>query len=197
MNDTTRPNSSEIQFLTLAYNRFYDLYEEVMSDDFWDKNDWERFSKIKQAYSIYAELLNYEPIKWVIEKLKTERPPMESEIGSELFKFVRNVISHFPFFTKWDEVWVSKPIVNWHKEDQTIDRFLKKYAGKPEVKYRFWEDDKKLMTYLTISFPSEYLEQSKIFLKDIITEKEGVKFSFILMKKIINTQVESVKEIKE
>ena len=175
MNDTTRPNSSEIQFLTLAYNRFYNLYEEVMSDDFWDKNDWERFSKIKQAYSIYAELLNYEPIKWVIEKLKTERPQMESEIGSELFKFVRNVVSHFPFFTKWDEVWVSKPIVNWHKEGQTIDRFLKKYAGKPEVKYRFWEDDKKLMTYLTISFPSEYLEQSKIFLKDIITEKEGVK----------------------
>jgi len=197
MEDTLRPNSSEVQFLTLAYNRFYDLYEEVMNDNFWDKSDWERFSKIKQAYSIYAELLNYEPIKWVIEKLKTERPPMESEIGSELFKFVRNVVSHFPFFTKWDDVWISKPIVNWYKDGQTIDKFLKKYLGKAEVKYRFWEADKKLMTYLTISFPKEYSEESKIYLKDIITEKEGVKFSFILMRQIINTQVESVKEIGE
>jgi hypothetical protein len=194
MDNSLKPTASELQFLTLAYNRFYDLFDEVMHDSFWTKDDWERFSKIKQAYSIYAELLNYEPIKYVIEKLKTVRPPMESEIGSELFKFVRNVVSHFPFFTKWDEVWVSKTIVNWYKEGQTIDKFLKKYEGKPEVKYRFWEADKKRMTYLTIAFPSEYLDDSKIFLKDIITEKEGVKFSFILMKQIINTQVEEIKE---
>lgn len=195
MNEPLRPNSLEIQFLTLAYNRFCDLYEEVINDNFWDKSDWERFSKINQAYSIYAELLNYDPIKWVIEKLKTKRPPMESEIGSELFKFVRNVVSHFPFFTKWDDVWISKPIVNWYKDGQTIDKFIKKYLGNSEVKYRFWEVDKKLMTYLTISFPKEYSYESKIYLKDIITEKEGVKFSFILMRQIINTQVESVKEI--
>ncbi|UJF29291.1 hypothetical protein L0B70_10635 [Kaistella sp. 97-N-M2] len=102
MNDTN-PNKSELQFLTLAYNRFYDIYDEVMDDDFWDKTDWERFSKIKQAFSIYTELLNYEPLKLVIEKLKQTRPPMESEIGSELFKFVRNVVAHFPFFKSWDK----------------------------------------------------------------------------------------------
>lgn len=197
MNHTIRPNSSEVQFLTLAYNRFYDLYDEVMSSDFWEKTDWERFSKIKQAYSIYAELLNYEPIKWFIEQLKTLRPPMESEIGSELFKFVRNLVLHFPFFTKWEDVWISKAIINWNKEGQTIDKFLKKFAGKPEVKYRFWEDDKKVMTYLTISFPNEYSDESKIYLKDMITEKDGVKFSFILMRQIIDSQVESIKEIKE
>ena len=197
MNDTLKPNSSEVLFLTVAYNRFYDLYDEVMNNEFWIKSDWERFSKIKQAYSIYAELLNYEPIRWVIEKLKTERPPMESEISSELFKFVRNVISHFPFYTKWDDVWISKPIVNWYKDGQTIDKFIKKYLDKPEVKYRFWEVDKKFMTYLTITFPKEYSDESRIFLKDIITEKEGVKFSFILMRQIIDTQVESIKEIKE
>lgn len=194
MDNSLKPTASELQFLTLAYNRFYDLFDEVMNDSFWEKDDWERFSKIKQAYSIYAELLNYEPIKWVIEKLKTARPPMESEIGSELFKFVRNVVSHFPFFTKWDEVWINKPIINWYKEGQTIDKFLKKYEGKPEVKYRFWEADKKRMTYLTITFPPEYSDESKIFLKDIISEREGVKFSFILMKQIINTQVEEIKE---
>ncbi|MDP1744589.1 MAG: hypothetical protein Q8L90_03365 [Bacteroidota bacterium] len=196
MNENLKPNSAEMQFLTLAYNRFYDLFDEVMQESFWKKNEWERFSKIKQAYTIYAELLNYEPIKFVIEKLKTERPPMESEIGSELFKFVRNLFSHFPFFTKWDDVWISKSIVNWYKEGQTIDKFLKKYEGKTEVKYRFWEPEKKLMTYLSIKFPIEYNNDSKIYLKDIISEKDGVKFSFILMKQIMNTQVEEITQTK-
>jgi hypothetical protein len=193
MDNSQRPTISETEFLTLAYNRFYDLFAEVMDDSFWEKGDWERFSKIKQAYSIYAELLNYEPIKWVIEQLKTARPPMESEIGSELFKFIRNVVSHFPFFTKWDDVWVNKSIVNWYKEGLTIDKFLKKYEGNPEVKYRFWEADKKRMTYLTISFPEKYSDDTKVFLKKIISEKEGVKFSFILMRQIIDTQVEEIK----
>ncbi|TCD16976.1 hypothetical protein EZ456_23800 [Pedobacter psychrodurus] len=189
----TNPKEPEFQFLTLAYNRFYDIYDEVMDDTFWEKDEWERFSKIKQAFSIYAELLNYEPLKWVIEKLKIARPPMESEIGSELFKFVRNVVAHFPFFKSWDEVWVNMSLVNWYKNGQTIDKFLKKYEGHKEVKYRFWEPSKKKMTYLTISFPTEYSNDNKVFFKDIITEKEGVKFSFILMRQIMNTQVEEIK----
>ena len=106
--EDTRPNKVEVEFLTLAYNRFYDLYEEVMNDEFWKKDEWKRFSKIKQAFSIYAELLNYEPLKNVIEHLKSARPPMESEIGSELFKFVRNVVSHFPFYNSWENVWINQ-----------------------------------------------------------------------------------------
>ena len=196
MEENLRPNDSEVEFLNLAYNRFYDLFEEIFDDSFWEKSDWERFSKVSQTFSIYAELLNYEPLKWVIEELKTKRPPMEYEIGSELFKFVGYVLSHFPFFDKWDDVWVGKSIINWYKEGQTIDKFLKKYEGKNEVKYRFWEPEKKAMTYLKISFPEIYNDNSKVFLKNIIPEKDGVKFSLILMKQILNTQVESIKETK-
>jgi hypothetical protein len=191
MDKSIKPTSSELQFLTLAYNRFYDLFDEVMNDDFWLKDDWERFSKITQSYAIYAELLNYEPIKYVIEMLKKQRPPMESEIGSEVFKFIRNIVAHFPFFTRWNDVWINKSIVNWHKEGLTIDKFIKKYLGKPEVKYRFWEPKLKRMTYLSISFPIAYEHDTKIFLKDLITEKEGVKFSFILMRQIMDTQVQN------
>lgn len=195
--EVIKPNKAEVDFLTLVYNRFYDLYEEVLADTFWQKDEWERFSKIKQAFSIYAELLNYEPIKQVIEHLKKIRPPMESEIGSELFKFVRNVISHFTFFNSWNAVWISKPIVNWYRTGQTIDKFLNKYKGHKEVKYRFWESEKKTMTYLSINFPKDYDDKSKIFLKEIISEQEGVKFSFILMKQIMDTQIEEIREIKD
>lgn len=196
MQQDQKPNASEVQFLTLAYNRFYDLYDEVMSDSFWGKGDWERFSKIQQSYSIYSELLNYEPIKYTIERLRKTRPPMEAEIGGELFKFIRNILAHFPFYGKWDDVWVNRPLVTWNKDGQTIDRFLKKYEAKPSVKYRFWESDKKRMTYLTIAFPKKYLDGSKIYLKDIIDEKDGVKFSFVLMKNIMDTQVAEIKHIK-
>lgn len=194
MDNQIRPTQAEIEFLTFSYNRFYDIFEEVMSDNFFDNNALYRYSRIKDAFAVYTELLNYEPIKWVIEHLKTARPPMESEIGSELFKFIRNVISHFPFYDSWDDVWINKTIVNWYREGQTIDKFLEKYKGHDVVKYRFWEADKKRMTYLSINFPRDYSDKNRIYLKDFITEKEGIKFSFILMRKIIDTQVESIKE---
>ncbi len=81
MDNKNKPSSSEIQFLTLAYNRFYDLYDEVMDDSFWTKTDWERFSKIKQAYTIHVELLHYEPIKWVIKKLKQKDLQWSQKLG--------------------------------------------------------------------------------------------------------------------
>lgn len=184
-----RPNKSEVEFLTLAYNRFYDIHEEVFQDEFWTNNAYYRFCKIREAFNVYAELLNYEPLKWEINDLKKTRPPIEAEIGSELFKFIRNIVAHFPFFDSWNDVYVNNSIVNWYRQGQTIDRFFKKYIGREEVKYRFWEEKKKKMTYLSITFPKVYDEVTNIYLKDILTEKEGVKFSLILMKQIVDTQV--------
>jgi hypothetical protein len=193
MEKEIRPNTAEIEFLKLAYNRFYDIFEEIMDDSFWEKDSWHRFSKTKDGFSVYSELLNYEPIKWVIEHINKARPPMEAEIGGELFKIIRNIINHFPFFDCWDDVYVNKSIVNWYAEGRSIDKFFEKYKGKEVVKYRFWEARKKKMTYLSINFPKSYDSDTKIFLKNILNEKEGVKFSFILMKQILDTQVEEMK----
>jgi len=190
MDQTIRPTSAEVEFLTLSYNRFYDIFDEVMADNFFDNYDLYRLSRIKDAFAVYTEFLNYEPIKWVIDHLKTARPPMESEIGGELFKFISNVIAHFPFFDKWADIWINKSIVNWYRDGQTIDKFLSKYKGHETVKYRFWEADKKKMTYLSINFPNKYDNKTKVYLKDFLTEREGIKFSFILMRQIIDTQVE-------
>jgi hypothetical protein len=189
-----RPSAPEVEFLQLSYNRFYDIYDEVMSDNFFEKEPWYRFSRIKDAFAVYSELLNYEPIKLVIRSLKKIRPPMEAEIASELFKFIRNVITHFPFFENWNEVWTTKSLVNWYKDGKTIDKFLEKYKGHTQVKYRFWEYNKKKMSYLSINFPNHYDKNSKVYLKEILTEHEGIKFSFILMRQIMDTQVEKIKD---
>lgn len=179
-------------FLSLAYNRFYDLADEIIEDSFWEQEDWYCFSKVINLFSVYAELLAYEPFKYVLEAIKKQRPPMESEIGGPLFKFIRNTFAHFPLFESWNEVWLTKGLLNWQKEGLTIDRFLQKYAGHTEIKYRFWEAEKKKMTYISINFPEQY-DDKKIYLSEILSEKDGVKFSLIMMRNILNTQVESIK----
>jgi hypothetical protein len=194
MEGALRPNKVELQFLNLAYNRFYDIFDEIMNDSFWDKEAWYRFTKVKDGFGVYSELMNYEPLRWVLDNMKTARPPMEARIAKELFKFIRNIIFHFPFFDCWDDVWVNRALINWYREEQMIRKFIKNYVGKEPVKYRFWEAKKKKMTYLSINFPTQYKDDDKIYLKDILSEKDGVKFSFILMRSVLDTQVESIKE---
>lgn len=186
------PNQAQKNYLSLAYNRFFDIFDEVFSKNFWRKHKQTRYFKVREAYLVYSELLNYEPLKWVLESIKAHRPPMEAEIGSELFKFIRNVIVHFPFFDSWNDVYLDKGIVNRYTPGQSIDKFLRKYEGHKEIKYRIWEEKIKKMTYLSINFPTNYAQGKKVWLKDIFSEKEGVKFSLILMKQILDTQVEEI-----
>lgn len=49
------------------------------------------------------------------------------------------------------------------------------------------------MTYISIKFPSNYNNNHKIYLREILEEKDGVKFSIIMMKQVLDTQVENVK----
>lgn len=185
-----RPNDAEKEFLTLVYNRFYDLFEEIDSDSFWEKNGWYRLCKIREAFFVYAELLHYPPMQWVLDYIKKTRPPFEAEMGGELFRFIRNIMAHMPFFEKWNDIWINRNVVNWYKEGQAIDKFLRKYEGKGEIKFRYWLPDKKKMIYMSIKFPTDYSSNKKIFLKDILKEKEGVIFAIRYMKKILDTQVE-------
>lgn len=90
------------------------------------------------------------------------------------------------------DVYLDNDLVNWHRPGQTIDKFFTRYEGHEPVKYRFWRADIKKMTYLSINFPSTYSEGGQVWLKDILAEREGVAFSLILMRQILNTQVEEI-----
>lgn len=116
MKNESESNKAEITFLTLAFSRFINIYMEIMSNSFWDENKYYRFSKIKDGFMIYTELLNYSLIKDVIQHIKENRHPMEAEIIKELFKTIRNILIHFPFFENWNEVWIDKSLVNWLKK---------------------------------------------------------------------------------
>ena len=194
MNDKNiKPNEKEKIALNLFYNRFYDLYEELSHNNFFQNESSYRFYKIREIFSIYNELLGYEPIKYYIKVIKKTRPPLEGIIINDLFSFVRNLLLHFPLFDNWDDVYITQNLATWNKAGR-IHSFLKKSSkikidGKRTIKYRIWEESKKLMTHISINFPEEY-NDNKIFLKDIISEREGIKLCISFMKEILDSQIE-------
>lgn len=193
--DALKPNEKELEVLTLFYNKFYDLFDEIISDNFFNEDANIRFFKLREAFSIYKELLSYEPIKNYIKWMKTGgRPPIEGIIADDLFSFIRNLLLHFPIFNTWDEVYINKNLATWSKIGQ-IDKFLNniiniKIDGKGTIKYRIWEEEKNRMTYFSINFPEKY-ENNNIYLKDIISEEAGMKFCMSLMKEVLDKQVEN------
>lgn len=196
---TIRPNKKEKIALDLFYNRFYDLYDELSQEKFFEEKPTYRFYKIREIFSVYKELLGYEPIKYYIRYGKNGgRPPLEGIIVDDLFSFVRNLLLHFPVFDDWNSVYVNKDLATWNKEG-TIHKFLIKSSqikidDEGIIKYRIWEKSKSLMTQVQIHLPREYDNSSKIFLKDIISEKEGLKLCISFMKQILDTQIYSDKE---
>lgn len=189
----TSPNRAELLFLELAYERFQSVFNAVMSDDFWRLNPSERFTQASIGFSVYAELLSYDPITNEIDVIKKSRPPMEAEICGELIKFVRNLLSHFPFFSKWDDVWISETLVTWRgpKGPKTIHNFLGKFRSHSPVKYRIWDSSKKSFDHVSINFGWSYGGDSKIYLRDIIAEREGIRFAYILMRQVLDSQLSS------
>lgn len=193
-------NAKEQLALQLFYNRFYDLFDEITSDDFLIVEPNIRFFKLREAFSIYKELLEYEPIKAYLDWMKKGgRPSLEAIIADDVFSFIRNLLLHFPLFDKWDDVYINKSLATWSKVGQ-IDKFLTKSTkikidDKGELKYRIQEADKKEMTYFSVTFPEVY-DESNIYLKDIITEKVGMKFCMALMREVLDKQVENPEEAK-
>ena len=192
MNDPIHPTKAEVEFLNLSFNRFLDLFEDIMSDDFWNEKPNHRFVKTKELYAVYSEILKYPPVQWVIDANKR---PNYSDVGRDLFQLIRHILMHFPFFEKWDAVWVKQSLVNlYSSRPQFIDKFLSKNEGKEQLKYRFWEERKKKMTYITINLPNDYTKGEKVFLREVLPEKDGVKFSAIFMWSILKVQVEEIRE---
>lgn len=185
------PTDQQFYFLHQAYNFFLDIFEETQTDTFWEKDSYYRFNRLKDAIGIYSEIIEYEPIGWFLSSLKRLRPPMEAEMSKDFMLFIRNLLIHFPLYKSWDDVKFSKTLINWSKPGRTIDNFLSTFTGKEEFKCRIWDHHQKTMTYISIKFPKIYSE-NQIYLKDIVSEKDAVKFSMSIMMGVLTSQVESI-----
>lgn len=96
----------------------------------------EKFSIIKELSSITSELLKH---KSTCDKMKEVAKSSEFNGKNvdekfETFIMIRNVINHFPIFESWDDVFITKEMIEWNnpKYSQIKDFFKeeKKYSYK-------------------------------------------------------------------
>ena len=186
MGDSIRPTSAETRYLSLGYNRFYDLYEEINDKNFWNLDPKVRFSKVKDIFSVYTELIKYEPLQIIIS---TDSRPHAELLAMNFIKFLRNVLQHFPFYDEWDEVYIDKELVNAIEAPGSVDKFLSN-SHPYDTKFRIWNPIEKEMAYVSINLNTGYLKGSAVFLSEMLNEKDGVTLLCVIMRKYLDTQVE-------
>lgn len=195
MKDEMYSHKGEKEFCELASKKINNIFFEVTNEEFWEKDANYRFSKIKNAFAIYYELLNYDKIKEARSRIKRNNIEIVDEITCRFFKTIRNLLLHFPVFDKWNEVWIKRSIINWGKSDwkeegKSIDKFFCDYDNYEDpVKFRCSNNKNDEIIDVNINFTKDYKNNSKIYLKNVIPEKSGVKFSVIFMTSIINSQL--------
>ncbi|HEY6083611.1 MAG TPA: hypothetical protein VIU45_09150 [Chitinophagaceae bacterium] len=181
--------TSAIGFLNRTFNKFDEMFEEVMNASFWSRDPQYRFSRLREGFSIFRIIQNYERDYCGIAGARKLSMRQGASMGAEFFGFIKNIMGQFRFFENWEHVYIAEALC--YKRGQLIDGFLKKYCGKEPLKMRFWEKYKKRMVCLAIYFPKAYGGDRRVFLKDMLSEEEGVRFSFIYMRKVIASQVKS------
>lgn len=189
-----KPSKKELIFLNLAYNRFFDLYKkfENYSNPL---SSEEKFSLLKNILQIYSECLKYEPIKYYL-KFLAEKRPLGDTTSLKYFEVIRHILVHFPFFNKWDDVYFTQELIIWNGNHSKINSFFLDNEGKEEFKWRVWDENEKMMKYgYVIKFPNNYSKNSKIYIKDLIDEVKGIEISLLMIKRVLESQVYSVKNI--
>ena len=184
-----KPSKQELLFLEKAYNSFYDSYEKITTQK--NISSEEKFNIISKIFSIYSECLKYEPIGYYKLHIKQSRPEWET-IALNFFEIIRHIITHFPFFNNWNEVSFNRDLILWNWKHSKIDSFLKENEGKDGFKWRVWDWINKTMKYwYTINFPKKYNNNDVIFLKDLIDEDLWIDFSLIMIKQVLDSQIEN------
>ncbi len=79
-NTIIHPTKNEIAALNLFYNKFLDLYNEIRSKSFYETDSEIRLLKLKELFSVYNELMLYEPIRQYVDNIDKVRPKSEKSV---------------------------------------------------------------------------------------------------------------------
>jgi len=162
------PKQDQIDFIQLSLNRSNELMSLVEDNALSER---ERFLLLKELVSIYSEMERYPPI---IDLLKTV--PAGNPVGDfgPLFKVIRHLLSHFPFFDTWDVFWFNQEMVNaMSSPGKTIQNYFSK-GNHPEFFFKFQSSSGELMHEGKIVSPKGYLQNQKIYLKDILSFNDAI-----------------------
>lgn len=120
-NPTSRDLSiSEIKILQAAVPRYLDIRRILLDEENKLSSDL-KLLYLKDFLSVYSEISTIGYIK----ELNETTPNQVIKEMKPFFKFLRNLIVHFPFFKTWDEIQFTREIVlSTGKKYSAIDSYL-------------------------------------------------------------------------
>ena len=137
----------------------------------YDYNNNKKFQLVKSIAGITSELLDSDEINEKMMEIAKSSEVNGDNIEDKFntFKMIRNVLNHFPIFNSWEEIYISRELVNWNnpKYSQILDYF----DEEKEMSYRIYlNENNEWIEKKKIDIRVPKLEQyNKIYLKDIIS----------------------------
>jgi hypothetical protein len=142
-----------------------------------DENN-ERFSILKELSLLTTELLNDKDIEQKILDLANDSSVNgeDNETKLKIFKVLRNIIAHLPFFESYDDIVLSRNILTWNcPGNSSILRFFDNNDGKEiisKIYYKF--NDEPYTEIKEIKIIIKKIDQDEIKLNSIISLNDAI-----------------------
>jgi len=174
-------NAYQIKFIEMAFARLNELEginANILTPEL-------RLLYIKELYGIFSELNKIKFIRTYPNGNPNEETLIILQNLKSTVSFVRNVLLHFPLFKTWNDIWISKDFAKFMNDEPTHKKFTnsKNYGtiyhylttaqNKESLSFKLDMKDKST-TIFTINYPNVTSDEEKIYLKDILTEEDGV-----------------------
>jgi len=165
------PEPQQIEFLNLAFTRYLHLRHALKNPNPSNTQE-QKFYYIKELISVYNELEMFPNIKSSLFSKHVDNPILRF---GPLFKAIRNLVSHFPFFYSWDEVKFNRELVTCMKpKNLTIDRYFANEKGYLELPFRFVDQSTGRQIEGEIFAPKGYNNNDTVYLKDILCLQDAI-----------------------
>ena len=111
-----------------------DLYGIILYGDYYPVNDIEKFIILKNISILFNELLgdkeNSTSFKELLSSTIVDKEQFEAK--SSTFAMIRHLLVHFPIFETWDDIFITKNMLNWNGSNHkgAIEKYFLKYSGK-------------------------------------------------------------------
>lgn len=144
------------------------------------------FKSVKHVSALVSELLSNSDTKAAFEKAasKSKVNGKNNEIWLECFEVIRNILVHFPWFNSWDDIYITRSLLNWNNNSgkkQHIEKFFDKYANKTlEYTIYYYNGLKWVPGHKSILKVPQLCAYKKMYLKDIISMKDYVMSFYII-----------------
>lgn len=140
----------------------------------------EKFSLLKELSLLITELLSMEETKKKFIALanssKVKENSENNDIKFKTFEIIRHIVIHFPFFEKWDDVFITNALLNWNdKENQSIQKFFRRNIDK-EITYMIYTKpfDKWEPTHPVTMKVLPINDDNPVFMRDMISEDDVI-----------------------